>query len=209
MTEGVCPFCFARAPLGAFLADAAARRALAQALRCRAAPGHLVLAYLDCFRPPKRSLSWSRAERLLGELADAMERGAIRRKRRDWPLTDALWREALGIVMERRDSGRLQTPLRDHAYLWEVLVSLSHRAEGAEERRIETARRNARPARGYLGLDGRDVAGLASALVGDGSGAPPEERGQATPEERAAAYREGLAAAKAILGTTDAGKAGA
>ena len=137
-----CPLCFARFPLAAALTDAAARRALAQALRCTAAPVHLVLGYLDAYRPAKRSLSWRRAERLLGELADAMERGTVRRKGGDWPVTDAHWREGLEVVLSRRDAGQLQTPLRDHAYLWEVLSGLSSRTEASEERRVEDERRH-------------------------------------------------------------------
>lgn len=141
--EATCPSCLARFPLAAALTDAAARQALVEALRC-AAPAPLVLAYLECFRPPKRSLSWSRARRLLAELADAMAAGEVRRRGRSWTVTREVWTEALEVVNERRASGQLQTPLRDHAYLWEVVSGLANRAEAAEERRVETERQGRR-----------------------------------------------------------------
>ena len=135
-----CPACLARFPLAAALTDGAARQALVEALRCTAPPA-LVLAYLECFRPAKRSLSWSRAKRLLAELADAMEAGEVRRRGRTWTVTREMWVEALEVVHERRAGGALELPLRDHAYLWEVVSGLANRAEAAEERRIEAERR--------------------------------------------------------------------
>ena len=137
--EVTCPSCLARFPLDAALTDGAARQALVEALRCTA-PAPLVLAYLECFRPAKRSLSWSRARRLLAELADAMAAGEVRRRGRAWAVTREMWAEALEVVTERRAAGALRTPLRDHAYLWEVVSGISSRAEAAEEARIERER---------------------------------------------------------------------
>ena len=141
-----CPVCFARYPLAAALTDAAARRALAQAVRFAGATGTseaLVLGYLECFRPPNRSLQWRRAERLLTELAHVAEAGSVRRRGRDWRIREAhWWASAILTTLERRDSGQLETPLRDHAYLYEVLAGIAHRTEGAAERRTEERRRS-------------------------------------------------------------------
>lgn len=169
MMDAACPFCHTRAPLAAFLADGAARRALAQALRCTAAPATLVLGYLDAHRPAQRSLSWARAERLLAELAEAMERGAVRRKGRDWPVDAAMWREGLRVVVERHGAGDVRQ-LRDHAYLFEVLVGLSARAESAEERRAEEERRR-RPRHENPAQRAADVVGRALDAMEERAGA--------------------------------------
>ncbi len=180
-----CPACSARYPLAAALTDAAARRALAAAMRFSAASGigpALAFGYLDVFRPPSRALSWRRAERLLTELAGAAERGSIRRRGRHWTVDGAAWKEALGTVIERRDAGRLETPFRDHAYLWEVIASLANRAEAAEEARAEEVRRK-RP--GPRGKGPRRAAEVASSAL------PPVDR---------EAARRGLAAMGGVLG---------
>ena len=139
-----CPVCAARYAVEAALSDDAARAALAAALSC-SVPGPIVVLYLGLFRPRQRALSWRRAGKLIAELSEAMAAGRIRRRGRDWPLTPAQWREGMETCIARRDAGRLDTPLRDHAYLYEVLAGLSSKAEGAEEAAREAERR-ARPA---------------------------------------------------------------
>lgn len=83
--------------------------------------------------------------------------------------------------------------MRDHAYLWEVLCTLSNRAEAAEERRVEDERRHR--ARGT----GETKSAIDIALAGVESTAAG-----LTTEERRAAYREGMAEVRAILGRRQA-----
>ena len=141
----VCPCCGARFPVDAALTDAAARAFVARL----AVLSHLhrelpaaTVGYFGCFRSKGRVLAWSRASKLLGELADAVEAGHIRRKGRAWAVTTALMLDALRIVVERRDDGKLDTPLRSHAYLYEVARGLSDKTEAAAERDVEERRRS-------------------------------------------------------------------
>ena len=138
----VCPVCYAVHELDALLADEDARQALAA---LSGLPGGLqrpVVLYLGCHRPVKRALSWSRFLRLLTELAAMIDAGRIRRRGRAWPITPEQWGEALRIVVERRDAGRLELPLKGHGYLIEVARGLSNQVEALEERAVEEARRN-------------------------------------------------------------------
>ena len=136
-----CPCCHARHPLDAALTDEAARAAVARVAALGGELPRTAVVYLGLFRPKRRVLSWARACRLLDELTDAIDAGRIRRHGRDWAVTRAQWTEALRIVIERRDTGRLETPLKDHAYLYEVARGLADRAEAAAERDVEEQRR--------------------------------------------------------------------
>ena len=104
----------------------------------------LVIAYAGCHRPLRRVLSWARFTKLVDELHAYIDAGAIRRKGRSWTVTRAQWTEALRIVVERRNAGQLETPLKNHGYLLEVARGLSDRAEAAAETAVETARREGR-----------------------------------------------------------------
>ena len=136
----VCPCCSARIPLDAAVSDEAARTALARAL-AHGPLGRRVVGYLGLFRTPKGALQWGRVARLLDELLDAVEAGTVRRRGRDWAAPVELWRAGLEVVLARRDEGRLDLPLRDHAYLYEVVTGLSDKAEATVEREREAARR--------------------------------------------------------------------
>lgn len=138
----VCPVCYAVHELDALLSDEDARNAIALLSRL---PGELqrhVVLYLGCFRPPKCALSWSRFLRLLDELSGPIEDGRIRRRGRTWHVPAERWGEALRIVVDRRDAGQLELPLKSHGYLLEVARGLSDRAEAADEREVEEMRRN-------------------------------------------------------------------
>lgn len=138
----VCPVCYAVHEIDALLADEDARQALAV---LSGLPGGLqrpAVLYLGCHRPAKRALSWARFRRLLDELAGMIEAGGIRRRGRDWPVTAEQWREALGVVIERRDAGQLEIPLKGHGYLLEVAMRISNKTEAAQEREVEEARRS-------------------------------------------------------------------
>ena len=186
--QATCPVCHARFAIEAALTDPEARRFIAAVLESPVDPS-LVLRYLGCFRPQKRVLGWRRATRLAEELVEAMRAGRIRRRGRDWPAPPELWTEALTTTIARRDEGALDLPFRDHAYLFEVVMRASGKAEAAEERRIETMRRD-RGSRGH----GEAKSALAAALSG-------VEAAEPSHEERRASYRDGIAKAREILGT--------
>ena len=147
-----CPCCGAPIPLDAAIEDVDAREAVARALR--AGPlGRDAIAYLGLFRSRRGTITWGRLARLLGELLDDVDAGSIRRHGRVWAAPPDRWREAIGVVLARREEGKLDLPLRDHAYVREVVVRLADRAEGEAERaREETIRET------HRGPDGRSVA---------------------------------------------------
>ena len=141
----ICPCCGARFPLDAALGDADAREALAAALSMPDRIPNLV-AYLGLFRPKGQALRWSRVSRLLADLTEVIAAGRIKRRGRDWTIPAEVWPEAVNTVIERRDQGKLRTPLKDHAYLYEVAIGLAEKQAGAEEiRRDEELRGSPRP----------------------------------------------------------------
>lgn len=139
-----CPVCFARFSLEAALNDEDARKALGRLAAFGGESLRLVVAYVGLFRPPKHALAWARAGRLIAEVVDIIESGTIRRRGRPWALTRAQFAEALEVVIERRNAGRLDLPLKSHAYWFEVCVGIADKAEGATEREREEARRTGR-----------------------------------------------------------------
>ena len=182
-----CPCCGAVHELDALIADAEARWALARLGRLGDELVALVVQYASCHRPRRRALTWSRFRRLLNEVAEHVEAGEIRRKGRSWTVTRAEWIAALRVVVERRNAGRLETPLRGHGYLLEVARAIADRTEAAGERDIEQARREGR------GPERRGVASQADgyeALLAEARrrGVDVDERGmvRAMPELAAA-----------------------
>lgn len=140
-----CPGCAARFSLEAAVEDAEARGALAKAFELSEL-GPQVAAYLALFRPPKRALGWRRVRRLVTELVEAIEAGTLRRHGRDWEIRPEAWALGLAAVIERRDQGKLRTPLKDHAYLFETVINHSERLAGeAERKRDEDLRGRPRP----------------------------------------------------------------
>lgn len=138
----VCPSCHARYALEAGLSEADARRVMPIAGRLPPSIAPLAFSYLGLFRPAQRSLSWRRTADLLGELADMIEEGGIRRRGRAWKADVTAFQTALETVLNRRD--KLTLPLKNHGYLMEVLVGVVNGQEAKAERETETARRRPR-----------------------------------------------------------------
>ena len=141
-----CPSCGARHSIEAALNDEAAREVvqLAAAMHSAAVPA---IAYLGLFRPAKHSLRWARARSLMRELSGVFHANMIRRRGRDWPIRPQAWVLGLEAVIEARDRGKLRTPLRDHAYLHEVVIGHSERLAGEAERQRDEEHRR-RPPKG-------------------------------------------------------------
>jgi hypothetical protein len=123
----------------AFASDVDARRAAALAGQLPAPVGEVVFQYLGLFRPAKRALTWTRARKLIEELATAIADGCIHRRGRDWAAPPEAWRAAMLQMVETRD--KLTLPLKNHNYLAEILAGDANRTEGRAERELEEARR--------------------------------------------------------------------
>ena len=136
-----CPGCNAEMDLDVLLAHEEGRHVLAQLLQLGVPMGALLLRYIALFRSGKRALAMSRTLALLAELWPDMQRQAINRKGRDWPTTTGQWQQAVEAVLTARDKGTLTLPLVGHGYLYEVLLAMVNKTEGAAEREREAGHR--------------------------------------------------------------------
>ncbi len=128
-----CPACGAEMTLEVVLAHDGARDAVLAALKLPAPLGKLLIQYLAMFRPAKRQLSWERVGAILGDLQGPIEQAQIERGGRAWPAPVEYWRAALEQMVQLRDAGRLQLPLKSHGYLFEIIAGLANKAEAKAE----------------------------------------------------------------------------
>lgn len=98
------------------------------------------MRYVSMFRPASRALTWPRARKLLGEIVEWLDAGAIERRGRTWPVTAA----ALAAAIDQMAANdKLALPLKSHGYLLEILVGIADRGEAAVERAAEAEVRTA------------------------------------------------------------------
>lgn len=133
-----CSACGAHGSIEQFTADADARTAMAIALRLPTGVGAVALRYIALFRPAKRGLTWDRVCKLLGELAQMIEAGAVERRGHTHPASHALFLRAMEQMVVQRE--RLRLPLKDHNYLREIIAGDSPRESAALEAQAEAAK---------------------------------------------------------------------
>lgn len=138
-----CPACNASFALEAALAVDAGRSALVVALEMLPAPlGRLLVSYLGMFRAGGRALNFDRVERLLAEIKPMLESLTVMRNGVTRPCPHAVLEQALLRMIEQRDTGKLQLPLKSHGYLLEIVFGLADQADAKIERKTEaTVRR--------------------------------------------------------------------
>lgn len=166
-----CPACHAEESLEALLGREADARQVAQFFERHVQMGALLLRYIALFRPPKRRLGIARMVGLVAELMPDIERGAVQRKGRDWPVTLDVWRAGMETVLAKRDKGTLTLPLTGHGLLYEVLSSLADRDEARAEAQAEEDRRSRRIAGPSTGP--RDLSTVAGDLGAAPGALPP------------------------------------
>ena len=135
-----CPCCGATSSLDVLVTQEDARTALAAVFKISRPLGPALERYLALFRPIVRELTMAKVATLVGELLPFVESGRIPRKGRDWPVQIADWVQAIELMLQARDAGKLALPLTSHNYLFEVLCSLAERAERNQEEAVEAAR---------------------------------------------------------------------
>jgi hypothetical protein len=135
-----CPSCNASFSLEAALAVDAARSALVAALNMPALGG-LLAHYLGLFRATGRALAFARVENLLSTLKPMLDEQIVVRNGLTRRCPHALWQQGLERMIEQRDAGRLQLPLKSHGYLLEIVFALAEQAGAKEEKAIEESRR--------------------------------------------------------------------
>lgn len=118
-----CPACGATASLDALLGHSEASQAFLQSLKLTGDLAKPLVKYLGLFRSDSRELTFERAGKLIGELAHDIAAQQITRNRQTYQAPTAAWIWAINTMLERRDQGKLQTPLKNHGYLYEVISS--------------------------------------------------------------------------------------
>jgi len=135
-----CPACNASFALEAALAIDAGRSALMQALAMPAPLARLLAAYLGMFRSAGRAINFDRVEKLLGELQPMLADEKVTRAGSTRAAPLSVWQAALERMVEHRDVGKLDLPLKTHGYLIEIVFGLADKAEAQAERQTEEAR---------------------------------------------------------------------
>lgn len=135
-----CPGCNASFSLEAALAVDAGRSALATALDMSPI-GHQLAHYLGMFRSPGRALAFTRAQNLLCELKPMLDQQIVVRNGLTRRCPHALWQQGIDRMIEQRDAGKLQLPLKSHGYLLEIVFALAEQAGAKAEQAVEESRR--------------------------------------------------------------------
>lgn len=168
-----CAVCGAEESLDALIHrmidDEQVRRLIADIMTTSLPLGGLVLRYLRLHKPVKQKLRMDKVAKILHELLGDMQRNCIERKGREWHIDKEGWKLALEAVFAAELKGSLTLPLDGNAYLYEVIMRLSDKVEGAAEKSAQASSRG----RAYQG-GAKSIAELADAAL-------------ATPSEAAAA----------------------
>lgn len=136
-----CPSCGADMDLDVLLAHEDSRRSLLRLVELSVPLAKLVVQYIRLFKPSTRAMSIGRVVKLIDELLPDLQRAAITHKGREWAAPHELWRDAIALMVERRDTGKLAVPLTSHGYLFEVICGMADKAEAAAERDAETVKK--------------------------------------------------------------------
>ena len=117
-----CPCCGATNSLDALIAHDDARTVLMLLIKLGGELPALTMRYLGLFRPAQTELSFARVAKLLNDLLPDMQAQRIERDGRVYDAPPAAWAWAMQQTLAAREAGRLNTPLKNHGYLYEVLT---------------------------------------------------------------------------------------
>lgn len=172
-----CATCGAEESLDALIHrmidDDQVRRLIADIMTTSLPLGGLVLRYLRLHKPARQKLRMDKVAKILGELLGDMQRGTIERKGRGWAIDKEGWKLALEAVFAAELKGSLTLPLDGNAYLYEVVMRLSDKAEGEAEKAAATSSKSRAFQSGA-----QSIADLAEAAM---AGQPVAAQPKATP----------------------------
>ncbi len=142
-----CPVCGAEFDLAVLFKSEESRKTF-ERLTASCSPLRDRLAqYAALAKPPKHKLGTDKALRIIATLLPDIERGAITRNGRDWPAPLSAWAQAIDQMLERRNAGALELPMKGHGYLYSILQGMADRFEGqAEQQREQDLRTGPRAA---------------------------------------------------------------
>ncbi|MFW2801530.1 DUF2752 domain-containing protein [Acinetobacter baumannii] len=137
-----CPACGATTSLDALLGHGDASKAFVASLALVGDLAQPLVKYLGMFRSQNRDLTFERTAKLIGEIAEDINAQQIKRGHHSYPAPKAAWIWAINTMLERRDQGKLQLPLKNHGYLYEVISSFKpENAPAPTDRRAAAAPR--------------------------------------------------------------------
>lgn len=116
-----CPNCGASHSLDSLLANDDAREALKYLIALGGEVSALTVRYLGLFRPAKSELSFARLASLLGDLIPDMQAQRIMRNGQVHEAPAEAWLNAMRVMLDKRDRGELELPLKSHGYLYEII----------------------------------------------------------------------------------------
>lgn len=131
-----CPNCGASHSLDSLLANDDAREALKHLIALGGEVSALTVRYLGLFRPAKSELSFARLASLLGDLIPDMQAQRITRNGQVYEAPAAAWLNAMRVMLDKRDRGELELPLKSHGYLYEVISK--YQGQGALAPQVHT-----------------------------------------------------------------------
>ena len=132
-----CPVCGAEFDLAVLFKSEESRKTF-ERLTASCSPLRDRLAqYAALAKPPKHKLGTDKALRIIATLLPDIERGAITRNGRDWPAPLAAWAQAIDQMLERRNAGALELPMKGHGYLYAILQGMADKHEASAEQQRE------------------------------------------------------------------------
>ncbi len=140
-TELTCPMCGTHLDIGHLIVAADERAAFLRVLELADPLKGCLTKYIYLFAPPKTALTQRKQARILLSLLPDLERRAIHHAGRDWAAPLKLWEQGIDQMLQARDAGRLELPLKGHGYLYTILSSLANKVEAAAETQTESQKR--------------------------------------------------------------------
>nr|VFJ90864.1 MAG: hypothetical protein BECKLFY1418A_GA0070994_101340 [Candidatus Kentron sp. LFY] len=116
-----CPNCMVQTPIDVAIAHEEARDAVLAAFGLSGKLGWVTLRYLGLFRTGTGRLSFRTITKRLEEITPDIRAGRIDRKGREYPAPTEVWIWAMEKMLEYRDAGRLELPMKNHGYLYEII----------------------------------------------------------------------------------------
>lgn len=141
MSEFGCPVCGTGLTMAHLFVNADDRAAMLRLLALSTPIGASVSRYISLFTPPKTSLTLRKQVRIVLQLLPDLERRSITHRGRDWAVPLPVWEAGIEQMLAARDAGKLDLPMKGHAYLYSILMSLADKLEAGAEVQAEAQRR--------------------------------------------------------------------
>lgn len=142
MTQDIaCPVCGTELTLAQLFANEDTQRAFARLASVSIPLGSRVLQYCTLFAPAKTRLTLPKQIKLIQSLLPDLERQAITHRGRDWAVPLSCWAQGIDQMLTARDMDKLDLPMKGHAYLYSILMSLADKVEASDEQRREAGAR--------------------------------------------------------------------